>query len=111
MVRVIWSILLVSTILGAAENAYTKSCLGCHDKLSFEMQDIFFRYLLKYSGEQSVKTALVDFLKHPNAVTSVMDKTYIRSFGVKQKTTLDEETLQLAVDIFWSKYTVFGKIE
>jgi len=90
---------------------YHDVCFACHKQLSFSLERIFFRYLLKYSDETSVKSALVDFLKHPNSDTSVMQKEYIRNFGLKQKTSLSDEELKEAIDFYWDKYTVFGRIE
>ena len=72
---------------------------------------LFFRYLLKYSDEVSVKSALIDFLKQPNIDTSVMSKEYTKSFGLKQKSELNEYELKEAIDIYWEKYRVFGKIK
>ncbi len=97
--------------LGAKADIYEENCLACHKQLSFSLEKIFFRYLLKYSDEVSVKSALIDFLKQPNADTSVMSKEYTRSFGLKQKSELSDDALKKAIDIYWEKYTVFGKIE
>jgi len=106
--------LLSSQILLAEDikqDIFDTNCLTCHKQLSFSLEKIFFRYLLKYSDEISVKSALIDFLKAPNKDTSVMSKEYIRSFGLKQKSTLSPAQLQEAVDIYWQKYTVFGKLK
>jgi hypothetical protein len=110
MVKKLCVILLLVQLVGAEENIYQKNCYACHKSLSFSLEKIFFRYLLKYSDEISVKLALVDFLRAPNKDTSVMSKEYIRSFGLKQKSTLSAEELKQAVDIYWEKYTVFGKL-
>jgi hypothetical protein len=110
MVKILGIILLLLQLAYGEENIYEKNCFSCHKSLSFSLEKIFFRYLLKYSDEVSVKSALVDFLKAPNKDTSVMSKEYIRSFGLKQKSTLSKEELKRAVDIYWEKYTVFGKL-
>ena len=99
------------TLLDANEDIYESNCLSCHKQLSFNLEKIFFRYLLKYSDEVSVKSALIDFLKHPNIDTSVMSKEYTKSFGLKQKSELNEYKLKEAIDIYWEKYSVFGKIK
>jgi len=113
MVKKILLLLLVSTLLGAQEptqKTYETNCLVCHKQLSFDLGTIFFEYLLKYSDEVSVKSALVDFLENPNSDTSVMTKEYIKSFGLKQKSELSKKVLQEAIDVYWEKYTVFGKL-
>ncbi len=113
MVRNIILLFLLVSLLQAQEpvkNTYQTNCLVCHKQLSFDLGTIFFEYLLKYSDEVSVKSALVDFLEHPNSDTSVMTKEYIKSFGLKQKSELSKKELQEAIDIYWEKYTVFGKL-
>ena len=109
--KILFIVLLLSQILRSEADIYESNCLACHKQLSFNLEKIFFRYLLKYSDEVSVKSALIDFLKAPNKDTSVMSKEYIRSFGLKQKSDLSKEALKEAVDIYWQKYTVFGKLK
>jgi hypothetical protein len=113
MVKKIIAFLLLATLLQGQEpksDIYQTNCLVCHKQLSFDLGTIFFGYLLKYSDEVSVKSALVDFLEHPNSDTSVMTKEYISSFGLKQKSELSKKELQEAIDVYWEKYTVFGKL-
>jgi len=111
MVKKIILVLILVLSLQAEKNIYETNCFACHKQLSFNLEKIFFRYLLKYSDEISVKSALIDFLKEPNIDTSVMSKEYTRSFGLKQKSELNSQELKEAIDIYWEKYTVFGKIE
>ncbi len=111
MVRKVILSLFLGMVLFAETNIYESNCLTCHRQLSFNLEKIFFRYLLKYSDEVSVKSALMDFLREPNMDTSVMSKEYKRSFGLKQKSSLEERELKQAVDIYWDKYKVFGKLK
>jgi len=90
---------------------YENDCLSCHKQLSFDLKGVFFDYLLKYSSEETVKVALVDYLKNPNRDISVMSKNYIRIFGVKNPTDLNDTELNMAIDYYWNKYKVFGKIK
>jgi hypothetical protein len=92
-------------------NIYERDCLSCHKQLSFTLEKIFFDYLLKYSSEVSVKSAMIDFLKAPNEDTSIMPKTYIKNFGLKNSTDLNDTELKKAIDIYWEKYKVFGKLK
>ncbi len=92
------------------QDIFKKNCLSCHANLSFTLENIFFKYLLKYSSEISVKNALVDFLKNPNEDTSVMSKSYIRSFGIKNRTNLSDQKLNKAIGLYWDRYKVFGKL-
>ena len=93
------------------DTIYAKNCMKCHKQMSLSMQEIFMRYLRKYSSEVSVKSALVDFLKNPNYFTSALRKEQIARYGLKNKTTLDDQALQKAIDIYWEKYKIFGKLK
>ncbi len=93
------------------DNIYTKECLKCHKQMSLSMQEIFMSYLKKYSSEVSVKSALIDFLKNPNYFTSALRKEQIARYGLKNKTILKDEELRKAIDIYWEKYKIFGKLQ
>ena len=93
------------------EYIYEQNCMKCHKQMSLTMQKIFMRYLLKYSSEVSVKSALMDFLKNPNYFTSALRKDQITRYGLKHKTTLDDESLRKAIDFYWEKYKIFGKLK
>ena len=93
------------------EKIYNENCMICHRQLSFNLKQIYFDYLLKYSSEKAVKLALIDYLKNPNKDTSVMPREYIRRFGLKKPTLLDDKELEMAVDYYWDRYKVFGKLK
>ncbi len=95
----------------AGENVYERNCMRCHKQMSLGMQKIFMRYLLKYSSEMPVKSAIIDFLKNPNYFTSALRKDQITRYGLKTKTTLSDAELEEAVDIYWEKYKIFGKLK
>jgi len=42
---------------------------------------------------------------------SVMDDLFIDSYGIKQKTTLEESDIDEALDIYWDKFKVFNKLK
>ncbi|MCH9813960.1 MAG: hypothetical protein K0U47_08470 [Epsilonproteobacteria bacterium] len=92
------------------QNIYEKNCLPCHQPLSIGLDKIFFRYLIKYSSEISVKSALIDFLKNPNKQTSAMSSEQLRLLGVKSKTNLQDSELKEAIDIYWERYNVSDKL-
>ena len=93
------------------QNIYEQNCIPCHKPLSVGLDKFFFRYLMKYSSELSVKSALTYFLKNPDELTSALSSDQLRRFGVKSKTNLNDEELNEAIDIYWEKYKVFEKIE
>lgn len=115
--KVIFFIFVLNTFIFAEnlekneQNIYEQNCLPCHSPLSVGLDKFFFRYLVKYSSELSVKSALTYFLKNPDELTSALSSDQLRRFGVKSKTNLNDEELNEAIDIYWKKYKVFGKIK
>ncbi len=95
----------------SSKKIYEENCMVCHRQLSFDLKRIYFDYLLKYSSKKVVKLALIDYLKNPNSDTSVMPKDYIRRFGVKKPTLLNDIELKKAVDYYWEKYKISGKLK
>jgi len=103
------AVLIVSSLF--SENIYEHSCVGCHKELPTSLQEMFKHYLLVYSGEQNVKSALKHYLKHPLKEISVMDDLFIENYGIKDKTTLSDSEIDKALDSYWDKYKVFGKLK
>lgn len=92
-------------------NVYENNCVKCHKKLPVTIDKYFYRYLLKYSSEANVKEAMTSYLKLPNKDTTIMPKAFIKRFGIKKKTKLNDKELEKALDIYWEKYKVFGKLK
>lgn len=114
MVKKIIIIVLLSMQLQAeefeAKNIYEQNCLPCHQFSSLKLDKLFFSYLIKYSSELSVKSALVDFLKNPNSQTSALSVEELRKVGVKSKTYLNDDNLKEAIDIYWELNDVSQKL-
>ena len=113
MVKNLFFIFILSCSLFAKseKDTYEANCVKCHDKLSLSIDKYFYRYLLKYSSEKEVKKAMFNFLKNPKKEDSLMSESFINRFGVKKKTKLSDKKLKEALDIYWEKYKVFGKLE
>ena len=101
--------LFLSTLINA--DIYKENCISCHKKLPVSIDKYFYRYLLKYSSEKDVKNKILNYLKNPSKEKSVMAKAFISRFGVKQKSLLSEKELTDAVDSYWDRYKVFGKLK
>ena len=102
-----------STVLGADEpkNIYEKNCIPCHRYAPASLEKLFMVYLKSYSGELSVKGTIKAFLKNPKESDSKMNNTFIENFSVKDKTTLTDEELEEAIDIYWELYDVRKKLK
>lgn len=106
-------VLLIITMLAstAFSNVYEKNCISCHKDIPVTIDKYFYRYLLKYSSENSVKKAMFEYLKNPTKEKSVMAEAFLNRFGLKNPTTLSDEELQKALDEYWEEYKVFGKLK
>ena len=103
--------IFVSCQISFAQDAFERNCVGCHKQLPATLQEIFKRYLLLYSSEENVKVGIKHYLKYPSKEISAMSDLFIETTGVKSKATLSKQELDKAVDIYWDKYKVFGKLK
>ena len=106
--KLLLSILLFTQL--HAQNVFERNCVTCHEKLPASLQEMFKHYLLVYSGENNVKAGIKHYLRYPSSDISVMSKLFIDTYGIKHKTLLSPKELNKAVDIYWEKYKVFGKL-
>ena len=108
MVKLVLICLLhVAVFAGVYEN----NCVECHKDMPVKIDKFFYRYLLKYSSEENLKTALISYLKNPTKEKTILQEGLLNRFGVKKKTTLNDEELEKAVGEYWAIYKVFGKLK
>ncbi|WP_121626369.1 hypothetical protein [Poseidonibacter antarcticus] len=114
MVKLILTLVLLVSFLNAAKTkktVYENNCIKCHRKLPVSIDKYFYRYLLKYSSEDRVKESMFRYLKKPSKDMTIMPEAFIKRFGIKKKTTLSDKKLYKALDIYWEKYKIFGKLK
>ncbi len=105
-------LLAVLLISGAfSQDAYERYCVECHKELPTSLQRMFMRYLLVYGGEKNVKAGLKHYLKYPIREISVMSDLFIDNYGIKKKTTLSDNQIDKALDIYWKKFKVIDKLK
>ena len=108
-------IILLLFILGdnvlLAEDMYERNCVECHKNLPTSLQRMFMNYLLVYGGEKNMKAGLKHYLQYPSKEISVMSDLFIDSYGIKEKTTLNNDELDEIIDIYWDKLKVFKKLK
>ena len=95
MVKFILIILLHVTLIAGV---YSENCVVCHKDMPVKIDKFFYRYLLKYSSEENLKTALISYLKNPTKEKTILQEGLLNRFGVKDKTTLNDKELKEAVD-------------
>ena len=114
MVKVFLVLFLIISSLNAAKDEdgiYETNCVKCHSKLPVTIDKYFYRYLLKYSSETKVKAAMFAYLKNPTKEETIMAESFITRFGVKKKTNLTDAKLNEALDSYWEKYKIFGRLK
>ncbi|HFQ61395.1 MAG TPA: hypothetical protein ENK39_03735 [Epsilonproteobacteria bacterium] len=107
--NILWMILLLSTL--NAENVFERNCVTCHQALPATLQEMFKRYLLIYSSETNVKAGIKHYLRYPSKDISAMSDLFVDTYGIKEPTHLSPKELDEAVDTYWEKFKVFGKLK
>ncbi len=110
MVKKLVILFCLGFLLLNAKDIYQRNCVTCHKNQAVSLDKLFYRYLLKYSSEKNVKKALFDYLKKPSYFKTVMPSGYINRYGIKLPSKLNDKELKKAIDIYWDKYKVFGKL-
>jgi len=108
--NILISLLLLSTGCHT-QNIFERNCISCHETLPISLQGMFKQYLLVYSGENNVKAGIRHYLNYPSKGISVMSKLFIDTYSIKHKTKLSPEILDKAINIYWDRYKVFGKLK
>ncbi len=100
-------ILIVSLVLliNLNANEFETNCLSCH-KNTKQLQMFMSKYTLKYSSERQIKTAMLNYLKNPKIDNSVMPNGFIMRWGLKEKTTLSDEKIIEALDVYYKKFNL-----
>lgn len=103
-------ILACALIFTCKADIYEKNCIPCHEDLDVGIDKFFYRYVLVFSSEVSVKAALEDYLRNPMAEKSLLPDGLIEKYGIKEPTSLNELELKEAIDTYWERYTFIGKL-
>ncbi len=102
---------VILIVFSMQASVYQKNCVGCHKKLPIKIDKFFYRYLLKYSSSIETKYAMKLYLQNPKKENSILNPALLKRFGVKKKTTLSQKELEKAIDEYWDKYKIFGKLK
>ncbi len=105
--------LMVVSLLTAtlpAQDAFDRVCVGCHARKKISLRKTFMNALLVYSGRENMKAGLKYFLRHPRRDSSVMGEAFLDAHGLAKPLNIDDKTLDEALDRYWNRYTVQGKL-
>ncbi len=105
------TLLLFMTLLSIqASTDFQKYCITCHREEGIPTQELYKRYLIKYSSHTTIKDAMLKYLKNPTVETSIMPEPFINKFGLQQKTSLSDEALKRYIDELVKTYNLKDKL-
>lgn len=104
-------IFLIFLHVSVFASVYESNCVNCHKKLPVKIDKFFYRYLLKYSSKKDVKSSMLAYLKNPTKEKTILQEGLLNRFGLKQKSELSDKELRKALDEYWERYKVFGKLK
>lgn len=107
MVKKLSAFLIFCAILNGSE--FEKNCLTCHGD-DFKFNIIMKKYTLKYSTKERIKNAMFEYLKNPTYEKSILPPEYIKKFGIKQKSELDDKALKEMLNIYYDKFNLRSKL-
>ncbi len=109
LIRII-AVLALLTGITLGENSFERNCVKCHQELPASLQEMLMNYIQVYSGEKNTKAALFHFMRYPHQDTSVMSEMFLQSYPVKAPLRISDEELRDAIDVYWKKYRVIGRL-
>jgi hypothetical protein len=93
------------------QSSFERHCVTCHQEFPVSLQQIMLRYLVLYSSEQNVKGVMKLYLKNPMKELSAMSDLFIKTYGIKEKSKLTDKELNEALEGYWERYKVLGKLK
>ncbi|SFV75431.1 hypothetical protein MNB_SM-3-960 [hydrothermal vent metagenome] len=101
MVKIVLFFLLQLVIFA---NSFESNCKKCHNDT--ELRIFMAKYTLQYSSQKNIKKALYQFLKYPTSSIPLMPYHFIRQKGYKPESTLNDNELKNAIDIYYQKFNL-----
>ncbi len=100
------SLFLFANELNTKNNAFTNTCLSCHQKQQIPSSLIYKRYLMKYSTDERMEEAMFKYLKDPNKEQSIMPAPFFLKFPMKEKLSLDDTVLRENIQAYLEKFSM-----
>lgn len=107
MVKILSVFIICISFLNA--DRFEQECLTCHGD-DFKFNIIMDKYTLKYSSEKRIKEAMFRYLKNPSYESSILPPDYIKKFGIKEKSALEDGLLKQMIDIYYKRFNLASKL-
>lgn len=108
MKKILFFMITITTLW--SQNSFERNCIPCHTERKVSLQKSYMNALLVYGGKKNMKAALEYYFRYPNKSTSVMDEEFIRKYGIKEPMRLYPKEMDEALDAYWDRYSVMGKL-
>ena len=106
----IGSLLIFVFVMSEASQGFQEKCIQCHKAEGIPTQALYKRYLVKYSSQTKIKTAMLSYLKNPSIETSIMPEPFIKKFGLQKRISISEEELKKYVDELVESFDVRDRL-
>jgi hypothetical protein len=83
-----------------------QNCLSCHTTQQIPNSLIYRRYLMKYSTEDRIAKAMLDYVMHPKKSQSIMPPQFFLKFPMKEAGIRDKDTLRQDIETYIERYDV-----
>ncbi len=101
---------LILTITMYASSLFESKCMPCHQKKHLSLKAIYFNYILYHSSKRLTLQAMQEYLIHPDPKKSMLPYNLKKYNKGIYKHNFDQKTLKKALEEYWTRYTVIGKI-
>ena len=98
----------LSTVVFAGNIDLDKACLSCHQKQKIPSDLIYRRYLMMYSTDKAIATAMQLYLGNPKINNSIMPRQFFFKFSMKDR--LEMDSLSLYIEAYIKKFDIKKKL-
>ncbi len=115
MGKIIFFFSLLAVVLNAQESSgkddqqLQKECLQCHTEQQIPSDQIYRRYLMKYSTSERIQKAIFAYIKNPDQKHSIMPPQFFLKFPMKEATTLNDDELNKMIVRYLDAFDVKKK--
>jgi len=104
------SLFLYAQESNTQDQAFTNTCLSCHQQQQIPSVLIYKRYLMKYSTNKGMEEAMFIYMKDPKKEHSIMPAPFFLKFPMKEKIDLDDDTLHKHIKSYLELFDIKKKL-
>jgi hypothetical protein len=86
-------------------------CLSCHRQQQIPSAMIYRKYLLKYSTNRAIKSAIYHYIKNPKEKQSIMPKPFFDKFPRKKRMNTEDRELEILIDKYIDRFDIKKRLK